>query len=42
MIYNTNTIEGFNRRLHKVIKTKSVFHTDDSLLKKLRPDNRHY
>ena len=35
MIYTTNTIEGFNRQLRKVTKNKSVFTTDDSLLKML-------
>jgi transposase-like protein len=34
-IYTTNVIEGFNRRLRKVTKFKSVFPTDDSLLKML-------
>ena len=33
LIYTTNTIEGFNRQLCKVTKNKSVFPTDDSLLK---------
>ena len=33
LIYTTNTIEGFNRQLRKVVKAKSVFPTDDSLLK---------
>lgn len=35
LIYTTNTIEGFNRQLRKVTKPKSVFPTDDSLLKML-------
>lgn len=35
LIYTTNAIEGFNRQLCKVTKTKSVFPTDDSLLKML-------
>ena len=35
LIYTTNTIEGFNRQLRKVSKAKSVFPTDDSLLKML-------
>ena len=35
MIYTTNAIEGFNRQLRKVTKGKSVFPTDDSLLKML-------
>ena len=30
-----NAIEGFNRQLRKVTKAKSVFPTDDSLLKML-------
>lgn len=35
IIYTTNSIEGFNRQLRKVTKSKSVFPTDDSLLKML-------
>ena len=35
IIYTTNAIEGFNRQLRKVTKSKSVFPTDDSLLKML-------
>ena len=35
LIYTTNTIKGFNRQLRKVTKSKSVFPTDDSLLKML-------
>ena len=35
LIYTTNAIEGFNRQLRKVTKTKSVFPTDDSLFKML-------
>ena len=35
LIYTTNAIEGFNRRLRKVTKSKGVFPTDDSLLKML-------
>ena len=38
LIYTTNTIEGFNRQLRKVTKSKSVFPTDDSLLKMLYLD----
>ena len=34
-MYTTNAIEGFNRQLRKVTKNKSVFPTDDSLLKML-------
>ncbi len=30
-----NYIEGFNRQLRKVTKSKTVFPTDDSLLKML-------
>lgn len=30
-----NAIEGFNRQLWKVTKSKTVFPTDDSLLKML-------
>ena len=32
LIYTTNTIEGFNRQLRKVTKSKTVFPSDDSLL----------
>ena len=35
LIYTTNTIEGFNRQLRKVTKSKSVFPTDGSLFKML-------
>ena len=35
LIYTTNTIEGFNRQLRKVTKSKAVFPTDDSLFKML-------
>lgn len=35
LIYTTNAIEGFNRQLRKVTKSKMVFPTDDSLLKML-------
>ena len=35
LIYTTNSIEGINRQLRKVTKSKSVFPTDDSLLKML-------
>jgi len=35
LLYTTNAIEGFNRQLRKVTKSKSVFPTDDSLLKML-------
>jgi transposase-like protein len=30
LIYTTNTIEGYNRQLRKVIKTKGAFPTDDA------------
>ena len=40
LIYTTNTIEGFNRQLRKVTKSKSVFQTDDSLLKMLYTGKR--
>ena len=33
LIYTTNAIEGFNRQLRKVTKSKAVFPTDDSLFK---------
>ena len=35
VIYTTNAIEGFNRQLRKVTKAKTVFPSDDSLLKML-------
>jgi transposase-like protein len=35
IIYTTNSVEGFNRQLRKVTKNKSVFPSDDSLLKML-------
>ena len=35
LIYTTNSIEGFNRQLRKVTKSKTIFPTDDSLLKML-------
>jgi transposase-like protein len=35
LIYTTNSIENFNRQLRKVTKAKSVFPTDESLLKML-------
>ena len=35
LIYTTNNIEGFNRQLRKVTKSKAVFPTDDSLFKML-------
>ncbi len=35
LIYTANAIEGFNRQLRKVTKAKSVFPTDDGLLKML-------
>ena len=35
LIYTTNTIEGFNRQLRKVTKSKTGFPSDDSLLNML-------
>lgn len=35
LIYTTNAIEGFNRQLRKVTKTRSVFPSDESLIKML-------
>ncbi len=35
LIYTTNAIEGFNRQLRKVTKCKTVFASDESLLKML-------
>lgn len=35
LIYTTNAIEGFNRQLRKVTKSRSVFPSDDSLFKML-------
>ena len=35
LIYTTNAIEGFNRQLRKVTKSKTVFPSNDSLLKML-------
>ena len=35
LIYTTNTIEGFNRQLRKVTKSKAVFPGDDALRKSL-------
>lgn len=35
LIYTTNAIEGFNRQLRKVTKTRTVFPTDESLMKLL-------
>lgn len=35
LIYTTNLIEGFNRQMRKVTKSKGVFPTDDSLMKML-------
>ncbi len=35
LIYTTNAIESFNRQLRKVTKSKSIFPSDDSLLKML-------
>lgn len=33
MVYTTNTVEGFNRQLRKVTKSKSVFPNDQALMK---------
>ena len=33
IIYTTNAIEGLNRRIRKITKTKGTFPTDDSLIK---------
>lgn len=35
LIYTTNAIGGFNRQLRKVTKSKTIFPSDDSLLKML-------
>lgn len=35
LIYTTNAIEGFNRQLSKVTKSKTIFPSNDSLLKML-------
>lgn len=35
LIYTTNAIEGFNRQLRKVTKSKAVFPEDDALRKTL-------
>lgn len=35
LIYTTNTLEGFNRQLRKVTKTKTVFPNNDALLKSI-------
>ncbi len=35
VMYTTNPIEGFNRRIRKITKTKGAFPTEDSLLKLL-------
>ena len=35
LIYTTNAIESFNRQLRKVTKSKTIFPTNDSLLKML-------
>jgi len=33
IIYTTNTIEGFNRQIRKITKTKGGFNSDESLYK---------
>ena len=35
LIYSTNAMEGFDRQLRKVTKSKTVLPSDDSLLKML-------
>lgn len=35
LIYTTNAVEGFNRQLRKVTKSRTIFPSDDSLLKML-------
>jgi putative transposase len=40
LIYTTNSIEGYNRQLRKVTKTKGAFPTDDALRKLLFLANR--
>ena len=35
LVYTTNTVEGFKWQLRKVTKSRTVFPTDDSLLKLL-------
>lgn len=35
LIYSTNAIEGFSRQLRKAIKSRTVFPSDDSLMKML-------
>jgi transposase-like protein len=40
LIYTTNTIEGYNRQLRKVIKTKGAFPTADAARKLLFLDTR--
>ncbi len=33
IIYTTNTIEGFNRQIRKITKTKGGFNSDESLIR---------
>jgi transposase-like protein len=33
IIYTTNSIEGFNRQIRKITKTKGGFNSDESLIK---------
>jgi transposase-like protein len=35
LVYTTNPLEGFNRRIRKITKTKGAFPTEDSLFKLL-------
>ncbi len=40
LIYTTNTVEGYNRQLRKVLKTKAAFPTSDAARKLLYLVNR--
>ena len=42
LIYTTNAIEGFNRQLRKVTKSKTVFPSDDSIFKNAVSGNYGY
>jgi putative transposase len=35
LIYTTNPVEGFHRMLRKYTKTRTLFPTDDSLIKSI-------
>jgi hypothetical protein len=39
IIYTTNTIESYHRQLRTLTKGKSIFPTDDALLKMLKAQN---